>query len=190
MIHTININIAVDVVAALSDKSLEGHIYVMDDSTLESENQGTENLITSCIPGQLIRWKATAIDLQTPLSIKKITFLNHEDNLNSLQEQYNALEGHYPKYGDGANDTSEVTEEDSKEESNDSKEKDAEPQVVCTDIKEQVTFNYHNLDLNDWTGYVPENLVPGKLYKYRLDLQMGEGIYSSLSIATTSLRRV
>jgi len=75
MTTKININIAVDVVKALSDKSLYRNVYMMDNSVYGSKNQGTEQLCTCCIPGQTIRWVVYAIDLQTPVSIKDITFI-------------------------------------------------------------------------------------------------------------------
>jgi hypothetical protein len=47
----------------------------MDDSAYGSQNQGTTKLLTSCVPGQTIRWKAYAVDLQTPVDIKEISFI-------------------------------------------------------------------------------------------------------------------
>lgn len=76
MIQTkVNINIAVDVVKALSDQSLQSNIYVMDDSVLESRNQGTGELCTRCQPGQTLLWRIYALDLQTPVAIKNIEFI-------------------------------------------------------------------------------------------------------------------
>jgi hypothetical protein len=74
----ININIAVDVAKALSDKSLEGNIYLVDNSPFLSENQGTGYLCTLCMSGQTIHWVSYPIDLQTPLVIKRISFLPEE----------------------------------------------------------------------------------------------------------------
>lgn len=72
----ININIAVDVVAALSDQSLENHVFLMDNSVYPSTGQGTGALATACQAGQVIQWLGYAIDLQTPISIKNIRFLS------------------------------------------------------------------------------------------------------------------
>lgn len=76
MIQTkVNINIAVDVVKALSDQSLQNNIYVMDDSMLGSRNQGTGELCTRCQPGQTLHWVIYALDLQTPVAIRNIEFI-------------------------------------------------------------------------------------------------------------------
>lgn len=80
MQHQININIAVDVVKALSDKSLKNNIYLMDNSPFASINQGTEDLCTFCTPGQTVHWVIYPIDLQTPVVIKQISFIPEEEN--------------------------------------------------------------------------------------------------------------
>lgn len=74
----ININIAVDVIKALSEQSLYDNIYMMDDSRYGSTRQGTAHLCTACLPGQTIQWTIYPIDLQTPASIKSISFLSEE----------------------------------------------------------------------------------------------------------------
>ncbi|WP_075602922.1 hypothetical protein [Saccharicrinis aurantiacus] len=136
--NTTNINIAIDVIAALSDKTLRGNIFVMDDGLLNSRNKGTDHLVTVCSAGQLIKWSIYAIDLQTPVSIKSISFSQ--------------------------------TEKDNNE-----------------DIPNN---HYTNLDLNEWSGYVPNYLLPNKQYKYKLELQMGEGQYSILSIDSLCLELI
>lgn len=88
MQNQININIAVDVIKALSEQQLENNIYMMDDSILESSGQGTERLCTLCKPGQTIRWTVYALDLQTPVVIRNISFA-------ALSEK--------SKYGNGLN---------------------------------------------------------------------------------------
>jgi len=136
--NTTNINIAIDVIAALSDKTLRGNIFVMDDGLLNSRNKGTDHLVTVCSAGQLIKWSIYAIDLQTPVSIKSISFSQ--------------------------------TEKDNNE-----------------DIPNN---HYTNLDLNEWSGYLPNYLLPNKQYKYKLELQMGEGQYSILSIDSLCLELI
>lgn len=74
MQNQININIAVDVIKALSEQQLENNIYMMDDSIMESSGQGTQSLCTLCKPGQTIRWTVFALDLQTPVVIRNISF--------------------------------------------------------------------------------------------------------------------
>jgi hypothetical protein len=70
----ININIAVNVTKALSEQTLADNIYMMDDSLLGSACQGTAELVTACQPGQTVRWMVYAIDLQTFVAIKNISF--------------------------------------------------------------------------------------------------------------------
>ena len=72
---TINIVLAVDVIAALSARSLEGSLHMMDDGPVPGENQGTPHLITYCWPGWQLNWTIRQVDLQTPAVIKSIRFL-------------------------------------------------------------------------------------------------------------------
>lgn len=76
----ININIAVDVIAALSEKTLHNHIFMMDNSIHNSSCQGTEYLITNCQSGQMIHWVIYAIDLQTPVAIRDISFIPRKND--------------------------------------------------------------------------------------------------------------
>ncbi|MDJ0511020.1 MAG: hypothetical protein QNJ64_17455 [Crocosphaera sp.] len=66
----------VDVIESLSGGTLgNGNLCMMDNSPLESLNQGTPNLCTLCHPGQTIYWHMLALDLQTPVAIRNISFL-------------------------------------------------------------------------------------------------------------------
>lgn len=72
----INIVVLVDVVGALSEMTLNnGNLSMMDDGLNQSTSQGTTDLCTNCFPGQTIQWTCTAVDLQTPVEIRSITFL-------------------------------------------------------------------------------------------------------------------
>jgi hypothetical protein len=71
---TINIVVAVDVIAALSNQSLEGSLHMMDDGPWPGENQATSHLITYCWPGWQINWVIQQVDLQTPAVIRSIRF--------------------------------------------------------------------------------------------------------------------
>lgn len=72
----VNIVVVVDVVGALSDGTLlNGNLCMMDNGTCESTGQGTPDLCTVCQPGQIVQWVCYALDLQTPVDIKNITFL-------------------------------------------------------------------------------------------------------------------
>lgn len=139
MQEKININIAVDVVAALSEQTLHNHIFMMDNSIYNSSCQGTSNLTTSCKPGQIIQWVTYAIDLQTPVAIKNISFITTKN------DTYNKEESNFAH-----------NEQD-------------------------------NLDSKNWTGIVPWYMTPYIPYRYRLEIQMGEGQNSIMSIDTSSL---
>lgn len=134
MQNTITINLAVDVIGALSDKSLENNIFVMDNSDFNSTGQGTNKLISLCCHGQKIIWKATAIDLQTPVSISNIQFIN-------------------------------------------SKRKNDKHSVPHKFSPDQL----------EWAGIVPYHLIHKTEYKYEIELVMGHGINSRLSINSLSL---
>lgn len=43
------------------------------------------------------------------------------------------------------------------------------------------------LDLYTWTGILPYTMLPGLTYKYKLELQIGNGQYSVLQLETLSL---
>jgi hypothetical protein len=84
----IDINIAVDSVAALSNKKLEGSIWLFDNSPFEGDGQGTTNLSTICVGGQVVNWKITAVDLQTPATIKFISFFDVDKEWNPDEIYY------------------------------------------------------------------------------------------------------
>jgi hypothetical protein len=76
MKEKVNIVVIVDVIGALSDGSLlNGNLSLIDDGSFDSTGQGTPELCTVVAPGQVVEWSALAIDLQTPVEIKNITFL-------------------------------------------------------------------------------------------------------------------
>ncbi|MFD9791575.1 hypothetical protein ACFWXK_11570 [Streptomyces sp. NPDC059070] len=66
----------VDVIGALSDRTLlNGNLGLVDDGSFDSTGQGTPSLCTVVEPGQTVQWTALAVDLQTPVEIRNITFL-------------------------------------------------------------------------------------------------------------------
>jgi hypothetical protein len=92
MTKQINIMIMVDSIDALIEQQLEGNCVMVDDSPLFSDKKGTLGLVTKCNPGNLIHWTVKAVDVQTPVSIKEISFgqpyagqtIQDEDKLDSL----------------------------------------------------------------------------------------------------------
>ncbi|WP_328916313.1 MULTISPECIES: hypothetical protein [unclassified Streptomyces] len=72
----VNIAAVVDVIGALSESTLlNGNLCLIDDSAYDSTGQGTPELCTVVRPGQVVQWSAIALDVQTPVEIKSITFL-------------------------------------------------------------------------------------------------------------------
>ncbi|MFJ2776007.1 MULTISPECIES: hypothetical protein [unclassified Kitasatospora] len=72
----VNIAVVVDVIGALSAGTLlDGNLTLVDDGSFQSTGQGTPELCTVVAPGQVIQWSALAVDLQTPVDIRSITFL-------------------------------------------------------------------------------------------------------------------
>ncbi len=80
MFYPINIIITIDSIAALSSGQLEDNLFMMDTS-LNSVNQGSNNLSTHCYQGQIINWIIYAIDVQTPVFIKEISLIEQENSL-------------------------------------------------------------------------------------------------------------
>lgn len=72
--QTLNILVFVDVIALLSGAPLNKAVHMFDDSGLGSEGQGTHALVSSVLPGQLVRWTINAIDVQTQVWIKELNF--------------------------------------------------------------------------------------------------------------------
>ncbi len=65
-----------DVIEALSGGTLlNGNLCMMDNSPYSSLDQGTADLCTLCSPGQTIYWHMVALDLQTPVAIRRISFI-------------------------------------------------------------------------------------------------------------------
>ncbi|MFI6644950.1 hypothetical protein [Streptomyces sp. NPDC050504] len=138
--HQINIACVVDVIGALSINSLEaGNLCLIDDGPFQSTGQGTPGLCTVVRPGQVINWYPLAVDLQTPVEIKKISFLGPGDHAAPV-------DGH--------------------------------------------TTESEKLDLDVWTGIVPDYLQPGVPYKYRIEFQMYEGGNSVLYVDSPALMRL
>lgn len=70
----INIAIVVDTIAALSQGTLMGNVYLTDDAW-HSQDKGTAQIKTVCYRGQPLQWKVLAVDVQSPAVIAGISFL-------------------------------------------------------------------------------------------------------------------
>jgi len=81
----VNIAVVVDVIGALSDKSLgNGNLCLVDDGSFDSTGQGTVELVTTVLPGQTVQWYPLAVDLQTPVEIKSIRFLGPDGQVHDI----------------------------------------------------------------------------------------------------------
>ncbi|MFC7387361.1 hypothetical protein [Sphaerisporangium rhizosphaerae] len=76
MKEKVSIVVMVDAVGALSDRTLHnGNISLVDDSSAGSRHQGTPDLVTAVVPGQVVQWTSIHVDVQTPVEIQAIEFL-------------------------------------------------------------------------------------------------------------------
>ncbi|WP_409060384.1 hypothetical protein [Streptomyces sp. SYP-A7185] len=155
----VNIIAVVDVIGALSGSTLlDGNLCMMDDGGHDSAHQGTPDLCTVVRPGQVVSWTALAVDLQTPVEIKNISFVpeNQNQGRSAAQGQQYGQQHHQP-HGQAHGAPGGGDSEGDK------------------------------LDLDVWTGVVPNWLTPGVAYRYRLELQMYEGENSVMHVDTPAL---
>ncbi|MFC4530887.1 hypothetical protein [Sphaerisporangium dianthi] len=77
MKEKVSIVVMVDAVGALSDRTLHnGNLSLVDDGSAGSLHQGTPDLITAVVPGQVVQWTPIHVDVQTPVEIQSIEFLS------------------------------------------------------------------------------------------------------------------
>ena len=73
----INISIMVDVVGALRAGTLAGYVNMRDNSRLPcTTGQGTAFLSTACPGGTVLNWFVYPVDVQAPVSLQAVTFLD------------------------------------------------------------------------------------------------------------------
>ncbi|MEU5902053.1 MULTISPECIES: hypothetical protein [Streptomyces] len=157
----VNIVAVVDVIGALSVKTLlDGNLCMVDDGAFDSAHQGTADLVTVVKPGQVVSWTALAVDLQTPVEIKNISFAP-AGGRNGAAPSGPAMS---PPGTQGTMTGGTHGQAHGQEESEGDK-----------------------LDLDVWTGVVPHWMTPGVPYQYRLELQMYEGSNSVMSIDSPAL---
>lgn len=73
--QALNIQIYVDVVQLLLDHNAGRAAFMFDDSPGGGDGQGTLSLRSPVLPGQLVRWTVTPVDVQTPIWISGIEFM-------------------------------------------------------------------------------------------------------------------
>ncbi|MEU6823319.1 hypothetical protein ABZ921_22015 [Streptomyces atriruber] len=173
----VNIIAVVDVIGALSVKTLlDGNLCMVDDGAFDSTHQGTADLVTVVKPGQVVSWTALALDLQTPVEIKNISFIPAGGH-NGAAASGPAMtppgaagagaQGQTPQ-GQGMQGRATQGQQAHGQSAHDQEEGD-------------------KLDLDVWTGVVPHWMTPGVPYQYRLELQMYEGSNSVMSIDSPAL---
>ncbi|MFI8873469.1 hypothetical protein [Streptomyces sp. NPDC055243] len=178
MKHQVNIIAVVDVIGALSGSTLlDGNLCMMDDGGHNSAHQGTPNLCTVVRPGQVVSWTALAVDLQTPVEIKNISFVP----ANGGQTQ-SRTPGRQPDQQPGQ----QPGQPHGQQPHGQQPQGQAHPQGT-----QGAQGGNHSegdkLDLDVWTGVVPNWLTPGVAYQYRLELQMYEGENSVMHVDTPAL---
>jgi hypothetical protein len=176
MAGKINIVLAVDVIAALSNRSLEGSLYMMDDGPLPGEHQGTSHLTTCCWPGWEITWTAHQVDLQTPVAIKSIRFKRLDPGGTATTEAADDAPVAQPSAANAPTPASTAANDPSASVGDAGIEGWTAPDEIPGDPSTRV-----------WSGIVPACLIPGYHYRYEIVLEMAVGINSLLSIESPSL---
>lgn len=70
----LTLQVFVDSIALLSGTPAKQSVFLYDTSLMASQGKGTASLVTACLPGQLLRWTITPLDLQAPAWISGIAF--------------------------------------------------------------------------------------------------------------------
>jgi hypothetical protein len=112
--------------------------------------------------GQTVEWSALAVDVQTPLVIKSITFLT-PDGANPAAASADAVAA-------AARATA--------------------PAGAAAAAAPAATDDQRNPDAQVWSGVVPFTMTPLVPYRYRLELQMDQGEQSVLTIDAPALMRL
>ncbi|MEV0253629.1 hypothetical protein AB0H82_05045 [Streptomyces sp. NPDC050732] len=208
----VNIIAVVDVIGALSIKSLyDGNLCMVDDSPFDSTHQGTPNLVTVVKPGQVVSWTALAVDLQTPVEIKSISFTPAEGQQGHEGQQGQQSRLQQPgQQGPGTHSGPATVSAPPSAPGmgtavpgpgpTDATGAGAGAQAHQPNQPNQPNQSYQShqphssqesdgdkLDLDVWTGVVPHWMTPGVPYQYRLELQMYEGDNSVMTIDSPAL---
>ncbi|CAM5352865.1 hypothetical protein GCM10010329_40460 [Streptomyces spiroverticillatus] len=179
----VNIVAVVDVIGALSDGTLgNGNLCLIDDGPYDSRGQGTPQLETVVAPGQTVQWTALAVDLQTPVEIKSITFVGQDDDTShrgngAAHRPHESAQQQHPGQRPQSRRSSGSSQGLAQDRDN-------------GDVAHQANGHketYENLELAVWSGVVPYHLTPGTPLKYRLELQMYEGPRSTLTVESAAL---
>ncbi|MEV0124658.1 hypothetical protein AB0I16_24540 [Streptomyces sp. NPDC050703] len=201
----VNIIAVVDVIGALSIRGLhDGNLCMVDDGPFDSSHQGTADLVTIVKPGQVVSWTALAVDLQTPVEIKNISFApsnghashdgSHAGPAYAGQAQAGrAQAGQSHGTGGGA----EPLRGTATAAAPGMGVAVPGPGVRAPGAQGQGAYGREahgeqdtageKLDLDVWTGVVPHWMTPGVPYQYRIEFQMYEGAHSVMHVETPAL---
>ncbi|MFJ2745756.1 hypothetical protein ACIO3O_39560 [Streptomyces sp. NPDC087440] len=182
----VNIVAVVDVIGALSDGTLgNGNLCLIDDSPHDSRGQGTTQLQTVVSPGQTVQWTALAVDLQTPVEIKSITFIGQDEQSHRGNGASHSTHGSRQDTSRAGHDTSRARQDTTRGTSQGlAQDRDNGGAVHQSNGHKET---YENLELAVWSGVVPFHVTPGTPLRYRLELQMYEGLRSTLTVESAAL---
>ncbi|MFF3644255.1 hypothetical protein [Streptomyces sp. NPDC002564] len=203
----VNIIAVVDVIGALSIKSLhDGNLCMVDDGSYDSAHQGTPNLVTVVKPGQVVSWTALAVDLQTPVEIRSISFVPaggtngataSGNGASRRGEASGPQQGTAPQAAYGTGGQAQGQAQGAGQQAYGQQQPGArgyghqqagqQAYGQQHDKHEEEDKDSAKLDLDVWTGVVPHWMTPGVPYQYRLELQMYEGDNSVMSIESPAL---
>lgn len=159
----LNVHMFVDAVALLSGAPQSQAVHMFDDSRIGREDQGAPSLVSSVVPGQLVRWTVNPIDVQTQVWIKSIAF----GPATTASENEEA--------GD---DTSNAV---AKEENADAMQSVDEPLGVPRAMDAAPVWGQR------FEGYVPYEILPGVPHPYRVDLCFASGSGPAITIEGPAL---
>ncbi|MER5643230.1 hypothetical protein [Streptosporangium sp. NPDC002524] len=179
MKQRISIVVMVDAVGALSDRTLHnGNLSLVDDSSAGSRHQGTPDLVTAVVPGQVVQWTPIHVDVQTPVEIQAIEFLSGAA---------------VPSPAGQAGQVGQAGHAGSSNQASHPANSSAVPApgvVSAPRVDATGSNGFENHDLLVWEGIVPYDMTPGVPYRYRLSVRLHEGPNSVLHIDSPALLRV
>ena len=88
MANTVDILIAVDALGAASSGNLSDNVYMIDTNKhVGSGNEGKNELYTSCVDGQILKWRVVGISPSSDVSIHSFTGQMIKDGICNPRKQ-------------------------------------------------------------------------------------------------------
>lgn len=157
----LNIHVFVDVVALLSGAPAARAVHMFDDGRCGSKGLGSAALVSSVLPGQLLRWTVTPIDVQTQVWIRDIAFGPAPEPTAPVVDSETAEEG--------------ATEAPGAPVTSDEAPEAGAPEPVPVWARR-------------FEGFVPFEIVPNAPHPYRIDLCFAAARGPSVTIRGPALR--